>query len=288
VSSATDLTQAREVARAAWSPSRLDVALFGTPLLVTVNVHGSPPMLAFVGVLAILVWTRRRVREAPWTWLGLAAVVGIWQAPDFVRLDDHNIVTTYWCAAVGLALLAEQRERALAWTATLLIGLVFAFAAFWKLTSGQFVDGRFFRFTLIWDERFDHLRWATGNTHHAAERGALDVAMDGARAGAAVHWVEGPRSRAVAEVMTWWGVLIESAVAITFLVPLRRMQWLRHIALFAFMIGTYYVVPITGFGCLLCIMAAVTTDDVRWRRAYLLAFAFLFLVWTPIWEVLFF
>jgi hypothetical protein len=224
------------------------------------------------------------VRESPVFWLALAVVVGVRQAGYFLTLDDHIVVTTYWCGAVGLALLADDRDRTLVRTAGLLIGLVFAIAAIWKLTSGQFVDGRFFRFTLIWDARFEHLGWLSGQPDPQATRDALETALGARSTGARVVFPEGPRSEVLALGMTWWGIFIETAVAVGFLLPLRRHPWLRHVALFAFMIGTYLVVPITGFGCLLSIMAAAHTDDVRWRRAYLITFVVLLVIWPPLWR----
>jgi hypothetical protein len=283
----TDLAPAKAVLRRAWNPDRLDVALLVTPLLVIVTVRSDPVLVGLVAAAAAVGAVRRNVRESPWYWFAVAAAVAAWQLPTFLRHDDHEIVTTYWCAAIGLCMFARERERALARTAGLLIGLVFLFALVWKLTSGQFADGRFFRFTLIWDERFDHLSWATGDSSYVNERSLLDGAMRTPRAGRAVVWEEGPRSSLVAIVMTWWGIAIEAAVAVLFLVPAAFRPALGYGALFVFMIGTFYVVPVPGFGCLLCVLAATHADDVRWRRAFLIAFGVLLLVWTPVWQILF-
>jgi hypothetical protein len=287
VTAVVGLERARALARRAWRPTRLDAALLVTPLLVIVTVRGEPVLVVIVAAAAVWGVVATRVRTSPWYWFAVAAVVGAWQLSSFLRHDDHEIVTTYWCAALGLSLLARERELALARAAALLIGLVFLFAVMWKLTSGEFADGRFFRFTLVWDERFDHLSWASGDSTYAAERSGLDAAMAAREAGQTVVWHEGPRSALLAAVMTWWGIAIEAALAVLFLVPRPLPPLLRYGTLLAFMAGTYYVVPIPGFGCLLCVLAASHADDVRWRRALLVAFGVLLLLWTPLWQLVF-
>jgi hypothetical protein len=285
MSTATDLSTAKAALRGAWSPRRWDIALFGTPILLLVNVRDDRVLLAAVAIATAVAFVRRGVRESPWFWIGLAVLVGARQTGYFLTLDDHIVVTTYWCGAVGLALLATDRDRVIVRSAGLLVGLVFAFAAMWKLTSGQFIDERFFRFTLIWDARFEHIGRFSDQPDPQSSRDALATLLVADETGGATTWREGARSELVATLMTWWGVFIEAAVAVTFLLPLRRRPWLRHVALFAFMIGTYLVVPITGFGCLLAIMAAVHTDDVRWRRAYVITFGVLLVVWPALWRV---
>jgi hypothetical protein len=281
-----ELDTTRAVVKQVWSPARLDVALFGTPLLLLVNVRDDRGLTVVVAAMALVVFLNRRVREAPAFWLLLAAVIAARQLGYFLTLDDHVVASTYWCLGLGCGLLAVDREGTQRRTAGLLVGLVFALAATWKLTSGQFVDARFFRFTMIWDGRFEHLEWITDQQRHEMHRDALRGLLGGPPGRPAVTWTEGPRSDVVATAMTWWGLVIEVAVAVTFLLPLRRMAWVRHAALLAFMATTYLVVPITGFGLLLSVLGAVHTDDVRWRRAYLVAFVALVVIWPPIWRLL--
>lgn len=258
-------------------------------LVLLINSNDDTAVQLSVAVVCAVALPRPSLLKRPWFWLALFAAVGTRQLLTWHTIDDHIIATTYWCGAVGLCLTARDACGALAATARLLVGSLFAFAAAWKLRSGEFLDGSFFRYTLLFDDRFEDPARLVGGTTDAmrqanlAELGSLHAA-DGADE---IVAREGPRNAAVASVFTGWGVVIESLVAVTFLVPLRqRWGWVRHAALVAFAATTYAVVPVGGFGTLLVVLGAAQTTTERSRTAYYLGGVAL-IVWSAIWPVLF-
>ena len=98
---------------------------------------------------------------------------------------------------------------------------------------------------------------------------------------------EDPPNEALAAVFPGWGILIESAVAVAFLVPLRR-RWegLRPATLIAFAAATYLVVPVGGFGTLLLVLGSAQTSSDRLRVAYLWGAVGL-LLWAAAWPIIF-
>jgi hypothetical protein len=159
------------------------------------------------------------------------------------------------------------------------MGLAFAFAVIWKvLLSPDFVDGRFFRVTLLTDPRFgDAARLIGGLSAEqlAANREALQLLPDGAELLDSPTIVEPPRLRALATASTWGIVLLESAVAALMLLPLASTAApLRHASLLLFCGVTYLFAPVAGFGWLLLAMgvAQLPPSEVGWRRAYQAAF----------------
>ena len=181
----------------------------------------------------------------------------------------------------------------LALSARFLVGSLFAFAAGWKLFSGQFLDGTFFRYTLSFDERFEVVARFVGGTTDAM-RGSNLAAVNqllAAGGGGEVVLREGAGAPALAVVFTWWGLLIELAVAAVFLLPLGR-RWhrarhrVRHATLATFAATTYAVVPVGGFGALLLVLGATQADSERGRVAYL-AGAVALLAWAALWPALF-
>ena len=68
-----------------------------------------------------------------------------------------------WCLSLALALATRAPAALGAHYGRRIVGLVFLFASLWKLVlSPDFVDGRFFRMTLLSDARFETLAvtWA--------------------------------------------------------------------------------------------------------------------------------
>jgi hypothetical protein len=260
-----------------------------TLLVLLMNSNDDPPLFLAAAVLCAVALPRPGLLHRPWLWAGIFVVVGGRQLATWHTIDDHVIMTTYWCGAIALALGAHDTPRTLARSACLLVGTLFAFAAGWKLLSGQFLDGTFFRYSLLFDSRFEVLSQVVGGTaNHVRDAGvgAVTDLLAGGRTGT-VTVEEGTRASALAQVLTWWGLLLEVAIAAAFLLPLpERWRWSRHATLATFAATTYAVVPVGGFGALLLVLGAAQTRTARGRLAYTLGFAGT-LVWSGLWPIFF-
>src|ERR1700754_5072931 len=110
-----------------------------------------PLILALAGLALVL----PRVLRSPATWYALAVLVAARIVADWPLPDNHIYLLAYWCLAVALALGACGGARTLLGSSRLLIGLAFLLAVVWKAAlSPDYTDGRFFRVTLLTDERF--------------------------------------------------------------------------------------------------------------------------------------
>jgi hypothetical protein len=268
--------------RAAAAPASTAV-LIASPLVAIANGRESIWLILVAAVLALVVIPNPGLRLSPWPWLAAAIACLAWDRLHWWGIDDHVVVTHYWLLAIGCSLFAADPERSLDLNARLLIGLTFTFAVTSKLLWGEVLDGSFYRGILLIDERFIWLARAAGiedptNNHAILER-AHDlgaVTLDG-----------GERSRSVAAVMTAGTLLIEGSVAVTFLAPLRgAWRQLRTWSLAVFCLVTYALVPVTGFGSLLLVMAsAERRHDGRARLAHY-AGVLALVVWTYTWAAL--
>lgn len=259
-------------------------------LALLVNSNDDALVLLAVAAVCAVALPHPALLRNPVLWALLFITVGIRQLTTWHQIDDHIIVTTYWCGAIALGLTASDPRRTLASAARLLVGTVFAFAALWKLRSGEFANGYFFRYSLLFDDRFATVARLLGGMSRSGLQANIDglqamAADPGAHGDLVLH--EGPRNMAVAQVFTWWGILIESAVAIAFLVPLRgRWAMLRPATLVAFAGTTYVVVPVGGFGALLLVLGSAQAASDRLRLAYLWGAVGL-LAWAFIWPIVF-
>jgi hypothetical protein len=284
----TDTTAAR-ILRPLREMDPLLLLVRASLIALLVNSNDDAVVMIPMALICLVALPRAKVVLSPWFWAGLFVAVGARQLATWSTVDDHIIVTTYWCGALALGLGARNPRATLGASARLLIGTLFAFAAGWKLSSGEFADGTFWRHAFLFDDRFAVIAHHVGGTADAirrADHAAVDSLLQGSGTGS-VLLREGPRNVALANAFTWWGLVIETAIAATFLLPLReRWGWLRHACLFAFACTTYVIVPVGGFGTLLLVLGAAQASTERLRLAYYLG-GIVLLVWSGLWPQLF-
>jgi hypothetical protein len=228
------------------------------------------------------------VRRTPLTWLSLSVLVAARIVQVWPLSDNHIYLLAYWCLAIGIALTTETPSVTLAASSRWLLGAAFAFAVLWKaVLSPDYLDGRFFRVTMLTDDRFaDALLLIGGMTADQVRdaRAFLQPLPEGAELADPVWLGEPPRARAFAAVVTWGGLLVEAFVAALCLVPaVRGVVTARHAALLLFCATTYALAPVAGFGWLVAVMglAQCRGDQPAVRAAYVAVF-FLILLYAEI------
>jgi hypothetical protein len=273
--------------------NRFELVLLLTILTVLLyhNRHWylSGPITVLMG--AALVWPSARTSALYWAAaLALLSLAGV---RTWYTLDNHQYLFMYWCLAVSLALLveAEERDRCLARSASLLLGASMLLAAGQKIMSPSYVSGAFFEYTLLCDWRFESIAWAVGRVplDHLEENRRLVHSLT---YGGAV--VPGPSTvillgadqvRLLARAMTWFAVVSESVLAVLFLVPSENVRWrvAASIVLFVFLVTVYPVAPVVGFGWILITMALAQLPPGcrRLRVAFVCLFVALPIVTVP-------
>ncbi len=217
------------------------------------------PGYALVPVLLVAAagFSWPQLTHRAWFWFALAGLRLVALVPfDWPTLDNHHYLLTYWLLALGFAHLGPDPARTAALAGRLLIGFAFAAATIWKLLTPDFASGEFFRFLLATDGLPAPIgSWLPGSD------GAL---MEANREAAGPVLVEGetttldesPLAPALGWLLAWWTVLIEAVVAFAFLVPL-SLRWagVRPVLLLVFIVTTYPIAPVIGFGWTLVAMA---------------------------------
>lgn len=238
--------------------------------------------LLAIGALALLF---PRVRLAYETWILAAGMLAAALVVGWPLHDNHIYLLAYWCLAVALAVGAARPDVTLRESARRLVGLAFACAVVWKvLWSPDYLDGRFFKITLLTDDRFANATMLFGDLTRAdlnANRQALEPLPAGAELLDPPAITQPPAFATLAAISTWGAVLLEGAVAAAFLFPVRAA--IRHALLLTFCVVTYAVAPVAGFGWLLLIMGVAQADPRHGALhvAYVLAF-FLVLAYSEV------
>ncbi len=259
--------------------STFDLALRLTLLDLLLRPVGDWSVRPFVLALAaagLLVpgWLRR-----PGLWLLLTALTTLRVILDWPLADNHAYLLCYWCLAVTLSLLVSESEASLALNGRWLIGLVFAFATLAKLLSPDYLDGTFFRVTLLTDPRFEGASLLLGGLtpeQLGQQRDALEQHVDGPALAPLEPPARPARFEGLARLATLWTLAMEGALALSFLWPLGRgPSRARHGVLLLFCATTYAVATVAGFGWLLLAMGVAQCEPERrgTRLLYLAVYA---------------
>lgn len=224
----------------------------------------------------------RVLRTSPY-WFVMATFVGTTVYLHWDTADNHLYLFVYWCLALcaAFSLPGEEQAAALRISSRWLLGLCMLLATLWKLATPSYVDGTFFEFTLLADQRFAHFATLTTGLSPALlaeNQDLIDLVQHGYQQGAVVNEVplrSAPGVARIAWALTWWTVAIEGALAALLLAP--NYRWLRpwrNAALLVFAASTYSVAHVRGFGWVLMLLgiAQCEQEERRTRIAYFAAF----------------
>ncbi len=224
-------------------------------------------------ILSILGFLFHGLRSRAAFWLGIVLALAFGNYSRWYVLDNHKYLFVYWCIAVFCCLFSHDPEGEARLAARWLLGLSFSFAVFWKVTSPDYLNGSFFQFSLLLDSRFETIARIFGGvtagmneTNHAALQALINY-QSGLQS---VSLLSPTQLVPLAKFMTWWTVVIEALVAVSFLLPPDKfVSRYRDYFLLLFVITTYLIAPVTGFGWILAIMGVAQCSDRRyWPSLY--------------------
>ena len=224
-------------------------------------------------------------------WVLICGFIWCINAVNWLWIDNHQFLISYWCLVCALAVSAKNTDAVLAWNGRILTGLVFLFATFWKLLSGEYLNGSFLHYTFLTDDRVQTFASLVGglNPGILSQNRLLESALKVMpHSSLSVTLETSEALRAFALGASYWTLLIEGVVAVAFLWA--GIQWLAHARdwlLLLFVATTYFLLPVLGFAYVILIMglAQCSTESTGKRLTYLCLFASLQLARLP-WEQL--
>jgi hypothetical protein len=264
-------TRWRELRSSIQNADALDLACRLTLVLPAVSdwvvgedwVYKAPLRVLAIAGLIVPGWHRSRL-----LWAALAAVMVAKTGANWWLQDNHVFLLTYWTIALALALHLPAPRQPLRTSARLLVGWSFVFATLWKLCwSPDFVSGAYFHYTFITDPRFFAVAaLVVGVDPEMLQRNL--VAVDRLFTSAVVVAELGTTGAVdvLAACVTWWTIVIEAAIAVTFLWPENRgPSRLRDVTLLTFAATTYLVAAVWTFGWTLLTLGLCQVDPARTR-----------------------
>jgi len=245
---------------------RLDLVTAMTLVLLLAYSGGGWTVQVPVTILGAAGLLLRGLRRRAAFWLVTAALLTAGYLREWYTVDNHKWLFVYWCLALGLAFATREPRAALAVSARWLVAACFVFATAWKVLSPDFLDGSFFHYAFLTDLRLEWAAEVLGGLPEgagAANRRAVEAAVAYSAEVLDADLLSTPGVAAAARALAWGTLAIEALVALAFLAPLPP-PWddrLRAPLLLAFVVGTYAMAPVIGFGWVLLILGLVQAPD---------------------------
>jgi hypothetical protein len=205
----------------------------------------------------------------PVFWLAATVLAAASILDNWYPVDNHKYLLCYWVAVlfVTFNVSKEYQETVLVVNARYFLVAVMGLAAVQKLISDNYIDSTFFEFTFLIDPRFNTFLNVFGVDSLALEenRSTFDefrrayLTEDMVTADLTVPPIVPP----LAFLVTWWTVLIEAVIAALFLLCRDTADKLGHVLLIVFILTTYIVAPVFGFGFTVAILGYVLCPP-RW------------------------
>ena len=187
-------------------------------------------------------------------WVLLALIFIIKTIDNWWVQDNHLFVNTYWAVTVAFALSFKEVPKVLAENARIMLGLVFLFATIWKFLSPDFISSAYFHYTFLTDVRFmEETKIVAGLSRADIVSNISAMSKIASESEAVSNTLQSNASIAMAaKFVTWHTIMIESLLAILFLIPLRfKLSRYRNYLLILFALTTYLAMPIHSFAWLL-------------------------------------
>ena len=229
-------------------------------LTQTGNTYTRPLILslAAIGLLSA------QLRRQPVIWFSLFLLTGFRVIDQWPMADNHAYLLALWCLTLFLTLYRESPTRVLANNARILIGLVFLLASFQKMSAMDYMNGTFFRYLFLTDDRFEDFAILFGNISYQQIDEARKLLDAYQFTPTLFHGEIIPISvefHMLVILATWWNVLDQIVVACCFLSPTNSLLYKnRDFVLLVFCITTYAVAPVPGFAWLLISMALAQSE----------------------------
>ena len=240
-----------------------------TLVFTLTNGSAFPPFTRILALAAILIYP---IFTNKWLWPSLFSIALLtFLSGTIWTFDNHQWSIIYWLLTLAIFSFIRKDEL-LQSTSRYLIGFIFLFATSWKIAAEDFRSFAFFEVIGNTEYRFTQIMIPFGLMPEGvkANNPAIDRWRDPEYGLQGFTLITGDALENFWTILTLTTYVVEGGLAIAFLWPLAKHQtWIRDALLSAFFIGTYVMVPVSGFGNLLAIMGFAASNLELRKRAYL-------------------
>lgn len=241
-------------------PDRFTQLIAGLTVFLLIFHQFEPKVyeLVLMILVPVLFWNRAWL-TSPWLWMifGGFAIYSVFA--DYIGTDNHKWLYMYWIWALVIAFFHKKpkdQQNIIALNARFFLVASMGFSVFWKAIAqhGEFHNGAFMEYTFLSDDRFANLLSWIG-IPSALYENWYDLTLEFRFENGFQQVFDVPtKVSLLATLTTWWVFLSEGAVALFFAFRTKTMDIVAHITLIIFILTTYLIAPVMGFGTMLSIL----------------------------------
>ncbi|MBP6974719.1 MAG: hypothetical protein KBB54_02125 [Candidatus Pacebacteria bacterium] len=235
-----------------------------------------------IALLLSLLFSQMLRSPVLWGTLSFVTFVALFDFWEIV--DNHMWLILYWLLVLFLTTLSSRMYKTdildfVKHNAIFMMVFIMGVSVLQKIVGGVFMDGSFFEFTILTDERFYLIAHYLGGISTFDFFNNVDMLSNLSDPHSPLVIKTSNAVRTVSLIFTYSIVLLEICIATLFLVKNRKARLWAHILNALFIITVYFVAPVYAFAFLIAVLAIATLDtDRSSSRLLLMYFALLILI----------
>ena len=209
-----------------------------------------------------------KMLRSPVLW-GMLSIVTFVALFDFWEMvDNHMWLMLYWLLVMFFATLSSRMYKTdtldfLKHNAIFILIFTMGISVLQKILGGVFMNGSFFEFTILTDERFYLIAHYLGGISTFDFFNNVDMLSNVADPYSPLVIKTSNAVRTVSLIFTYSIVLLEALIAALLIFKNKKARLWAHIVNALFIITVYFVAPVYAFAFLIAVLAIATLDTDR-------------------------
>lgn len=206
-----------------------------------------------------------KILRSPVLW-GILSLTTFTALFDFWEtVDNHMWLMLYWLLVVFFATLSNRMYKTeildfLKHNAIFILIFTMGVSVLQKILGGVFLDGSFFEFTILTDERFFLVAHYLGGISTFDFFNNVDVLSNASDPYSPITIKTSNAVRTVSLIFTYSIVLLEAFIAFLFIFKNRKAHLWAHILNGLFVITVYFIAPVYAFAFLITVLGIASLD----------------------------
>lgn len=263
-----------------------DLSLVMTLLMFLFITDDIPYASLFMPLFIFPAVIFQKIRQNPFIWILLLIYLGYFYVFKGTEryVPNHKYLYAFYTLLIVLILYAKKQTSdwysIFSASVQYMIGFIFLFATIGKFLAPEFLDGSFFEFTALTDDRLFGFTESLAQVENTNLWNGYYEFMNLIKSDNSAEVVQLPsadRLHFLAMFLSYWTIFIEGSIALTFLVNgASFLGKLRNWMLLIFIITTYPIATVPGFAILLVITAFISVRNSYTNKFWSMIFLIIF------------
>lgn len=202
---------------------------------------------------------RNELLNQPIIWFAISFSAVSYFISGWEQIDNHKYILLYWILSIFFSTLCTDEEisnRYLGRTSEFLLFFIFFGAVVQKLISVDYLNGSFFAYSLLLDDRFSFLDFMFELDKVMFEEFISNLHSPLRKSNEQIFVLNFSSNLMVfAFIITYFNLVIQLIIEVFSLSGRPQILYFFNISLILFILLVYFAAPVIGFGQILCLLA---------------------------------